>query len=194
MLRLVATIHMRDWGPPDLNQDLLSWPSVVNILRAEYSFCMTIPPSYCSSLHSSEWYVVRTVKIPVCPLHSFFWRFCIVICIKLHDVQVFLIYWLLCLSFRFDPAYPRPDSASSDAGKYLFPVQYIHICTCVGSKTVNPPIPSPNLSLKPNFCEILYIFSYLWQGVNLVKGETLLSSTSTLHLDQSIERNCIRTV
>ena len=45
-------------------------------------------------------------------------------------------------SFRFDPAYPRPNSASSAARKfprgsrkYLFPVQCIQVCTCVRSKT-----------------------------------------------------------
>ena len=105
----------------------------------------------------------------MCPLHSFFWRFCIAICMM---CNVFSFFLLLCrsaekASFRFNPAYPRPDSASSDAQKYLFPVLCIHICTCVGSKTAkNPRSQSPNLSLKSNLCEILYRLSYLEQGVN----------------------------
>ena len=45
MLRFVSNIHMCYWGPQELNQDLLCESSVVNILRAEYNFCMKIPPS-----------------------------------------------------------------------------------------------------------------------------------------------------
>jgi hypothetical protein len=52
-------------------------------------------------------------------MHSIFWRFCVAI----HDLQSFLTFFCSCAeksSFRFDPAYPRPDLASSYARKYLF--------------------------------------------------------------------------
>jgi hypothetical protein len=116
MLVLVANIHMRDSGPSDLNQDLLCEPSVLNILRTEYSFCMKIPPSYkfivqcfaqvrmiCSEdgekftcAHCTHFSGASAAEI----LHCY-----------LHDMQ-FAHFFPCCAetaSFRFDLAYPRPD-------------------------------------------------------------------------------------
>jgi hypothetical protein len=70
----------------------------------------------------------------------------------LHDVQFLIIAFAAVLKrrrFRFDPAYPRPKSASAYALRYTWPVQCIQICTCVSTRTAwNQPGLSLILGLK----------------------------------------------
>jgi hypothetical protein len=88
----------------------------------------------------------RSVRMVIKPIVPTALNFLAIVHWNLHHVQIMIIFYCSCAEktlFWFDPAYPRPNSASTDAWKfslgsqkYLFPVQCIQVCKCVRSKTV----------------------------------------------------------